>query len=334
MKSYTVIITLFAFFLVVCSGCLQQNKEDLIIKKAQPYIKKIVFVDSYLRTFANSIIKNCSSTDKECHINAIYRYMVEHFNYLADPESLEFIQGPNETIQIGGGDCEDLTILLCSLLENIGIKTYILFLEKHMCAMASDINTSKMLKYIKESLINRVKKEWDNSKIEVNKTFILQGYETYYYGGNGTSFQNTEIEYMKITYEIESSKPLTIYIVPSKHDYELYKENKEFNKYQNYTKHNILKDHDTCILHRYGGIILDNLNFESATVHLKLTLEFQPSFEFIFRNKSICTYEIDNKTCIVLDPAAGENGYPGYLGNYTGEKIAVDPLAKKYFYLE
>ena len=47
-----------------------------------------------------------------------------------------------------------------------------------------------------------------------------------------------------------------------------------------------------------------------------------------------CHYKIGNKKCVVLDATAGEYGYPGYDGNLEGEKIAIDPLTKDYFYLE
>lgn len=117
------------------SGCLQEESatkapptteppetnviSDPVIQRAAPYINKIVFDDINLRTQAASIVRGCPSSDKECQINKLYRYVIENYDYYSDPRSGEFIQSPSETMKIKGGDCEDLTILLNSLLEFI-----------------------------------------------------------------------------------------------------------------------------------------------------------------------------------------------------------------------
>ncbi len=51
------------------------------------------------------------------------------------------------------------------------------------------------------------------------------------------------------------------------------------------------------------------------------------------KTSKISYYEIDGKKCVVLDATAGKYGYPGYDANPEGEKIAIDPLTKEYFYL-
>jgi len=115
---------------VVISGCLQEESptksptttqlpktevtSDPIIQRAEPYISEIVFDDINLRKQAASIVSECPSGDKECQVNKLYRYIVENYNYYSDPRSGEFIQSPSETMNIKGGDCEDLTILLIS----------------------------------------------------------------------------------------------------------------------------------------------------------------------------------------------------------------------------
>ena len=132
---------------VFISGCLQEESPakaptttphaetevitDPVIQRAEPYISKVVFDDINLRTQAASIVRGCPSGDKECQINKLYRYVVENYDYYSDPRSREFIQSPSETMKVKGGDCEDLTILLNSLLENLGIKTYLVLTEDH-----------------------------------------------------------------------------------------------------------------------------------------------------------------------------------------------------------
>jgi hypothetical protein len=81
------------------SGCTQlffgndgsSNTVDPIVHRAEPYISKIDVKNVTLRAYANSIIRNYSANNKEAQINAIYRDVVENYNYVSDPTGTEFI---------------------------------------------------------------------------------------------------------------------------------------------------------------------------------------------------------------------------------------------------
>jgi hypothetical protein len=45
------------------------------------------------------------------------------------PQIFERWQYPDQTVERGGGDCEDLAILLCSLLRALGVKAYVRIAE-------------------------------------------------------------------------------------------------------------------------------------------------------------------------------------------------------------
>lgn len=141
---------------------VRENTDNIFldeeIQDAKPYLDEIVSDNIELRSYANSIVSDCQ--DKECQINSIYRYIVENFNYLSDPVGVELIQTPQETIDIGGGDCEDLSILFISLLENIGIKAYLVLTDNHAYALAVDVDTDNLWKYIEQSFIEFAEKEW------------------------------------------------------------------------------------------------------------------------------------------------------------------------------
>lgn len=64
-------------------------------------------------------------------------------NYVIDPttpyqelsqnkDALDFLQFPNQTLTYKGGDCDDLSILFCSILESIGIKTAFITIPGHI----------------------------------------------------------------------------------------------------------------------------------------------------------------------------------------------------------
>jgi tetratricopeptide (TPR) repeat protein len=69
---------------------------------------------------------------------------VFRISYIRDPHSpayidahksvsiIDFIQYPNQTLKFKGGDCDDLTILYCSLLESIGIETAFITVPGHI----------------------------------------------------------------------------------------------------------------------------------------------------------------------------------------------------------
>lgn len=83
-------------------------------------------------------------------------------NYVIDPASafvdnvgtktVDFLQFPYQTLLYHGGDCDDLTILNCALLESLGIKTAFITVPGHIY-MAFDSGVSV---YQKEKVKNHV----------------------------------------------------------------------------------------------------------------------------------------------------------------------------------
>ncbi len=65
----------------------------------------------------------------------------ERFTYRVDPENpfrgtesgkVDFVQFPFQTLEYGGGDCDDLTVLFCSLLEAAGIPSALITVPGHI----------------------------------------------------------------------------------------------------------------------------------------------------------------------------------------------------------
>jgi hypothetical protein len=340
MKKFNLISILIIFlFTVGLSGCFDFIEDldlDPTVVRANPYIKKIVFNDINLRAHANSIISDCESNDIECQINSIYRHIVENYNYLSDPVGTELIQSPEETIQIGGGDCEDLTILYMSLLENIGIKTYLVLNETHAYSLVYDVNIDNLWNYIEQSFIKLVEEEYGEEITDIyEQSFILKGKQYWYYGGNGTNVEVYGSDYLNITYDIKSTRALDFYVVPSKEDFNKFVDGEEFMNYPNCKNEKILSISGICSnLKNYGGVIIRNNNRFNANVDVKLEFYLHPSFYNSFENNTVTYYHIDGKKCIVVDCTAGKWGYPGYDGGVEGKKIAIDPVSKDYTILD
>jgi transglutaminase-like putative cysteine protease len=77
-----------------------------------------------LRTDAVRVIARLPKrTGKIGDADAIFRYLKGRVKYVPDIHGVEVLQTPRYTLRHGGGDCDDLTILLASFLEAIGVPT-------------------------------------------------------------------------------------------------------------------------------------------------------------------------------------------------------------------
>ena len=164
-------------------ACQIGEVEPYEVRLAKPYIEKIVPDDTQLRELADAIVQDCP--DKEGKVNAVYRYIVEDFTYIPDPENGESINSPFETLDAKGGDCEDLTILACSLLENIGIRTYLVLTESHAYGLVSGIDPDSLWTYINGSLQEQFVEDHDMVSA-MDEVLELGARHVYYYGGEAT----------------------------------------------------------------------------------------------------------------------------------------------------
>jgi hypothetical protein len=341
LKKLSSILIILLLFILYLPGCIDlQDAFDFIdptLRRADPYISKIEFDDPQLQTYALFLLNSSRLSDKEYVITTLYRHIVENYSYISDPEGVEVISSPKETIQRNGGDCEDLSILLCSLLENLGIKTYLVLTDTHAYCLAYDVNISNLLPYVEQALMRQVEKDSGKTILQTyQNVFVLQRQQSWYYGGNGSLFQESDsFEYMNLTYSYRSTRPVSFYVVPSQEEFEKHTNRRPFTFFTNCSVQDETIYEGTCpYIQQHGGVILTNNNFKDTTISLNLTFYFRPSFYKLFKNNTIQSYAIKGVTSIVLEPTAGAYGYPGYDANVTGKKTAIDPKTKEYYQLQ
>lgn len=106
-----------------------QNEQVLAAVKIYTYITK-VDAES-VRDKAIEIIRD--STDEKGEITAIFYYVRDNIKYVKDPRynelDFDYIQSPSQTLNRNAGDCDDLSILLASLLESVGHSTKLCFVD-------------------------------------------------------------------------------------------------------------------------------------------------------------------------------------------------------------
>ncbi|MEI6456825.1 MAG: transglutaminase domain-containing protein [bacterium] len=65
---------------------------------------------------------------------AICEWVRDNISYVSDPLDSEYIQLPEETLNNGGGDCDDQAVILASLLMCVGFRCALVTLPKHIYA--------------------------------------------------------------------------------------------------------------------------------------------------------------------------------------------------------
>jgi hypothetical protein len=315
----------------------EQPPPDAFLSQAEPYIEKLVLDDSALQTYANIILSGCDTSDRECRVNALYRDVLINYTCTATPLDNSTLQTPQETIQKKQGSCEDLSILLCSLLSTSGIPSYLVFTDDHVYALAYDVNTHALWEVAEHSLIRQVEASFGEPISQpFLQTYTLPPLNMLYAGGDeGKTFAGV-INYMTIDYTIESNQPLHMFVVPTQTEFFALRDGDlaNFTHIAQWEATNLtVKSGTIPQLFTFGGIILFNEGTQIATVNVDFLFSFRPSFYDTYNENKLTVYKIGGKDCVLLDPRAGDYSFPGYDAQIVGEKKAIDPVTKLYFTL-
>ncbi|HEX2984873.1 MAG TPA: transglutaminase domain-containing protein, partial [Ignavibacteriales bacterium] len=94
-------------------------------------LKYFVFDENdFTRALAKDALKNFAPIDSTGRLELFYKAKqifnktIAKMSYERDPRiQADRVQYPSETVNMKGGDCEDLSVLYSSLLESVGIQT-------------------------------------------------------------------------------------------------------------------------------------------------------------------------------------------------------------------
>lgn len=102
--------------LVVDSGSLD-DRIDHLIKEIEHGIQ-----DPYIQKLISRILSeyNVPARDWDAEAKAVFEWVRSNIRYTRDPEGYELFRKPRRTVQLGIADCDDMTILIGSLLSTIG----------------------------------------------------------------------------------------------------------------------------------------------------------------------------------------------------------------------
>ncbi len=111
----------------------------------------------------------------ERRIQTIYSFVKMNFEFVADEENEDYWQYPNETLKRGKGDCEDLSILLASMLIQAGIQEGLIRVNAKNWHVYTTVNLDgKMVLETDPNRDNAYSYEWPSFKwnrqvVEVRK---------------------------------------------------------------------------------------------------------------------------------------------------------------------
>jgi hypothetical protein len=92
----------------------------------------------------------------------IFNSFIKNLTYTSDPRaSSEYVQYPNQTLELKGGDCDDLSVCYSSLLESIGIETALV-----------DYKTNASLRHVNLMF---------NTKLSPNQASLISENDTKYF---------------------------------------------------------------------------------------------------------------------------------------------------------
>jgi hypothetical protein len=113
-------------------GPIREVANLLISGNYVGYLSRIDYRDREINVLAIQTVKG-SGDDPLLKTQAILDYVSNEIFYVSDPrDGIEFAKDPATTLIAGGGDCEDQALLLCSMLESVGVKTYIALTDTHV----------------------------------------------------------------------------------------------------------------------------------------------------------------------------------------------------------
>lgn len=116
-------------------GPVQDVANLLVAGNYMGYLSRIDYHDKQLNVLATRLVVDTGDDEVE-KTRILLNFVSNEIHYISDPgDGVEFAKDPVSTLIAGGGDCEDQTLLLCSLLETVGVKTYIAFTSDHVFAL-------------------------------------------------------------------------------------------------------------------------------------------------------------------------------------------------------
>jgi hypothetical protein len=321
----------------------QLQLDEKKIKRVLPYIDPIKTADVGIRAIASKATESCGSQDYACQVNGVYRYVVENHRYVNDPLT-QIVQKPEETLKVEGGDCEDFTILMNSMLENLGIETAVVLTPGHAYGVACNIDTVKLKEVAYQSLLEYQAKKYSESskgaaevigdavwwKTDQESSFAMFGGGFLYQ--SISNFDTSRFSSASISYKVSAPFAINVYVFPSDNDRVAFEAGSSFQEYSSCRKNNVVNPSSRCDGVGPGAVILAQRlpgSGSEQVLKLETTRLYKFSESALPDPVEISTYDLGGRDCVVLDGTLGPYGYPGRDASVDKDRLIVGTTSKQ-----
>jgi hypothetical protein len=103
------------------------------VESLQDFLKYVKGDDEMIKNAATKIVATgCSGNDEVCKAKVLFYFVRDNVEYVSDPVAMEYVQDARDVLFSGGGDCDDHSILLASLMSSVGLKQRLVFVPGHV----------------------------------------------------------------------------------------------------------------------------------------------------------------------------------------------------------
>lgn len=116
------------------------------------------------RGISSACLASQTPADGIAYARCFYNFLRQELRYVPDPRPLnareDRVQFPVETLELKTGDCEDLSLLMASLLESVGVRTAFIVIsppdrsEGHVLLMFDSLRRPKSMVHREDNLQN------------------------------------------------------------------------------------------------------------------------------------------------------------------------------------
>src|SRR3989338_5907346 len=110
----------------------QLDNQTITIKNKNDFYSYIKPNDPFIKQIASKIAAISCNGNKICQAKAVYYFVRDNIEYVADPVLFEYVEDPKETLSTGSADCDGHAVLLATLEESIGINSELVFIPNHV----------------------------------------------------------------------------------------------------------------------------------------------------------------------------------------------------------
>lgn len=238
------------------------------------YSSKVYKDDPALEALVANITSPCGE-DVYCKVQNIFEYIRRNVPYVGEPNGVNNILPPYETLG-KGGDCEDLSILLASMLNTVnGVKPYLIAVPNHMYVMACGLAGGQVFKPAYSVV-------YDKSTLVSDRRYMLMELG-----------KNKHIRIMA-----QSDEKFSLMVFPSKFEQKKHMERKPSSYFPDCSAEGVSVFSKECVFPSNGAVVMLS-GVQSASVNMQIEAVRVPDTR---------QYAFDDMPCLMLDPSYRGSG--------------------------